>query len=67
MKTRMEINNVTLDPQDNKYQNFYLEKIGDEYEGYVPDYLRKEAVILEFNKRTNLSCLQALSLDTNQG
>jgi len=66
MKTRMEINNVTIDPQDSKYRNFYLEKIGDEYESYVPDKIKREAVHIDLNKRTNLTCLNALTIDIGE-
>ena len=64
MRTMMEVNNVSIDKRDDPYRNYFLEKIGDPYDDReLPKELKGKVVRFECNKRTNLSCLQALELD----
>ena len=67
MKARMEVNNVSIDPRDDPYRNYFIEQEGEPYEDPIlPKKLADQMVIIECNKRTNIESTRVLGLSIDQ-
>ena len=62
-KQYMDVNNVTDDPTDNKYNNYYLERTGPIEDATTLPAEMEDMVIIECNKKTLFYCLEALHQD----
>lgn len=62
-KRYMDVNNVTDDPTDNKYNNYYLERTGPIEDAVEMPADMEDYVVIECNKKTQFYCLEALHQD----
>ena len=62
-KRYMDVNNVTDDPTDNKYNNYYLERTGPIEDDATLPVEMEDMVIIECNKKTQFYCFEALHQD----
>lgn len=63
MRYVMEIDNITIDPNDDIHRNYLIVQQGDGFPDRELDQIEGPIWTIECNKHLGFSCLEALHLD----